>query len=183
MPDSTPSLPNHHALATATCVPCEGNVRKLTQQQATAMVRVTPDWVLILIVFCYPVATSESRKRENTKNDSMTDLPRHRILSLLSECTGDEIWNTQHCRDRRLPEIWIKELSDAFESSFDCDRQTIYTDAGATNQYHGIRDVDLAIRLAESLGIRIDSNALARFSRARLVQAIKDAVMNGDDQL
>lgn len=113
----------------------------------------------------------------------MTDLPRHRILSLLSECTGDDIWSIQHCRARRLPDNWIKELSDAFESSFDSDSQTIYTDQGVTNQYHGIRDVDLAIRLADSLGIRIDSNAMARFTRARLVQAIKDAVMNGDDQL
>lgn len=74
-------------------------------------------------------------------------------------------------------------MSDAYESGFQRDSQTIYTDDGVTNQYHGIRDVDLAIRLAHSMGIRIDANALARFGRARLVQAIKDAVMNGDDEI
>ena len=113
----------------------------------------------------------------------MSSIPRHRVLSLLTECTGDEIWSVGHCRARRVPESWIKELSDAFESSFDSDSQTIYTDDGVTNQYHGIRDVDLAIRLAETLEIRVDSNALARLGRARLVQAIKDAVMNGDEEL
>lgn len=113
----------------------------------------------------------------------MTSLPRHRLLSLLSECTGDEIWSVQHCRARRIPEQWIEQLSDAYESGFDSDHQTIYTDDGVTNQYHGIRDVDLAIRLAESMGIRVDVHALARFGRARLVQAIKDAIMNGDDDV
>lgn len=110
-------------------------------------------------------------------------IPRHRLLSLLAECTGDEIWSVQHCRARRIPETWIEQLSAAYESGFRRDSQTIYTDDGVTNQYHGIRDVDLAIRLADSMGIRVDTNALARFGRARLVQAIKDAVMNGDDRI
>ena len=113
----------------------------------------------------------------------MDSVPRHRLLSLLAECTGDDIWSVQHCRARRVPESWITQLSDAFESGFDSDRQTIYTDRGVTNHYHGIRDVDLAIQLAQSMGIRVDANALARLSRARLVQAIKDAVMNGDDEI
>lgn len=113
----------------------------------------------------------------------MTTVPRHRILSLLTECTGDEIWSVQHCRARHVPESWIQQLADAYESGFDSDSQTIYTDEGVTNQYQGVRDVDLAIRLADAMGIRIDSGALARYGRARLVQAIKDAVMNGDDQL
>ena len=63
------------------------------------------------------------------------------------------------------------------------DRETIYTDEGVTNQYHGVRDLDLAVRLADSLGIRIDADAPARLGRRRLVQAIKDAVMNGDDEI
>ncbi|MCO8122073.1 hypothetical protein NHH03_10015 [Stieleria sp. TO1_6] len=113
----------------------------------------------------------------------MTPLPRHRVLSLLSECTGDEIWSVAYCRTRRLPEDWIEQLSDAYESGFNHDHQTIYTDDGVTNQYHGIRDVDLAIRLATSMGIHVDEHASARLSRTRLVQAIKDAVMNGDDTL
>lgn len=113
----------------------------------------------------------------------MNALPRHRVLALLTECNGDEIWSVEHCRQRRVPEGWIQQLSDSYESGFDSDRQTIYTDNGVTNQYHGVRDVDLAIRLAEAMGIDVDSNALARFGRVRLVQAIKDAVMNGDDQI
>ncbi len=113
----------------------------------------------------------------------MTKLPRHRVLSLLAECEGDHIWSIKHCRARRVPENWILELADAYESGFQSDRQTIYTDSGVTNQYHGVRDVDLAIRLAESLDITVDEHALARLGRVRLVQAIKDAVMNGDDQL
>lgn len=111
----------------------------------------------------------------------MTPIPRHRVLSLLAECTGDEIWSVTHCRERRIPEDWIDALSDAYESGFDSDSQTIYTDEGMTNQYHGVRDVDLAIALAKSLGIRLDANACARFGRSRLVQAVKDAVLNGDD--
>ncbi|MCS7470800.1 hypothetical protein NZK35_29455 [Stieleria sp. ICT_E10.1] len=110
-------------------------------------------------------------------------MPRHRLLSLLAECTGDDIWSVEHCRARRIPESWIQQLSDAYESGFQSDHQTIYTEAGVTNQYHGVRDVDLAIRLAQSMGIQVDANALARLGRARLVQAIKDAVMNGDNEL
>ena len=113
----------------------------------------------------------------------MSELPRHRMLSLLAECRGDEIWSVDHCRDRRVPESWIEQLCDAYESGFQSDSETIYTDAGVTNQYQGVRDLDLAIRLAASLGIRIDADASARLGRMRLVQAIKDAVMNGDDQL
>ena len=113
----------------------------------------------------------------------MSQLPRHRLLSLLAECTGDHLWSIEHCRERRVPENWILEFADTYESGFDSDLQTIYTDDGLTNQYHGVRDVDLAIRLAESLEIAVDDHALARLGRARLVQAIKDAVMNGDDQI
>jgi len=113
----------------------------------------------------------------------MNRLPRHRVLALLAECTGDEIWSAEHCRLRRVPQQWIDELADAYESGFDDDRQTIYTDAGRTNQYHGIRDVDLARKLAQSIGIRVSDHDAARLGRTRLVQAIKDAVMNGDDSL
>jgi hypothetical protein len=111
----------------------------------------------------------------------MTAVPRHRLLALLAECTGDDIWSVPHCRERRVPEIWIEELADAYESGFQSNRQTIYTDRGMTNQYHGIRDVDLAIRLAEALGIEVAPSAISRFGRARLVQEIKDAVAGGDD--
>lgn len=46
MPSPTPSPPTHQTLATAICVPCEGDVEKLTQEQSTALIDLTPDWVL-----------------------------------------------------------------------------------------------------------------------------------------
>ncbi|MCC9600790.1 hypothetical protein LOC67_09455 [Stieleria sp. JC731] len=101
---------------------------------------------------------------------------RHLLLALLAECTGDDIWSVQHCRSRRVPEPWIAEFADALESGFEHDEETIYTDDGVVNQFHGVRDVDLAIRIAKELGIQIDSHEIARHSRARLVQYIKNAV-------
>lgn len=104
---------------------------------------------------------------------------RDRALALLSECTGDDIWSVEHCRARRVPEPWIEELADAFESSFDSDSQTIYHEGRTTNQYYGIRDVDLARRLAPVLGIQLGPLEAVAMSRADLVRAIKDAVLEG----
>ncbi len=107
------------------------------------------------------------------------ELPRHRALALLSECTGDDIWSVQHCRDRGVPEWWIDELADAFESSFRTRSQTIYVDNQPTNQYHGVRDVDLAIRLAQSMGLDVDRVVATALGRRGIVQAIKEAVIEG----
>ncbi|MGB7346583.1 MAG: hypothetical protein WBD20_20345 [Pirellulaceae bacterium] len=107
------------------------------------------------------------------------NVPRHLALALLSQCDGDEIWSVQHCRSARVPQAWIDELSDAYESGFQNDQQTIYVENRQTNQYHGIRDVDLALKIAESLGL--DANEVTRtaLSRRALVRAIKDAVEEG----
>lgn len=113
----------------------------------------------------------------------MSNLPRHRVLALLAECTGDDIWSVEHCRERRVPENWILEMADAYESGFSSDSETLYTDRGLTNQYHGIHDIDLAIRLAHTMNIKVTENDRARLGRIRLVQAIKDAILEGDDQL
>lgn len=104
---------------------------------------------------------------------------RDRALALLSECTGDDIWPVEHCRARRVPEPWIEELADAFESSFASDTQTIYYEGRTTNQFHGIRDVDLARRLAAALGVELAPLEAMATSRAGLVRAIKDAVLEG----
>lgn len=106
-------------------------------------------------------------------------IARDRALALLTECTGETIWPIDHCRDRRLPEAWISELSDAFESSFDRDRDTIYFDEKPINQFHGIRDVDLAVKLAEVLGVNLARIQSTSPSRTALVSAIKDAVEEG----
>ena len=65
----------------------------------------------------------------------------HRALARLSECRGDEIWSIEHCRERGVPEDWIDDLSDAFESGYRTDRETIYVGNTSVNQYHGVRDL------------------------------------------
>ena len=108
-------------------------------------------------------------------------IPRDRLLAILDECTGDDLWSVQHCRLRRVPEAWIEELADAFESGFRDDSQTIYEGKQTTNQYHGVRDVDLATRAAESLGMDVDRITATALTRQGVVQAIKQAIMDGDD--
>jgi hypothetical protein len=98
----------------------------------------------------------------------------------LEECTGDDLWSIEHCRLRRIPEPWIAELADAFESGFDNDSHTIYVENRPTNQYAGVRDVDLAIRIAKTLGMNVESLMDQSFSRRAVVEAIKRAVMEGD---
>ena len=48
-----------------------------------------------------------------------------------------------------------------------------------TNQYHGVRDIDLAILLGKSLGMPIDSLQLEFRDRVSAVSAIKQAVFEG----
>jgi hypothetical protein len=107
-------------------------------------------------------------------------IPRHRALALLSRCRGDEIWSLQHCREQGVPEDWIDELADAFESGFRADDQTIYVGATPTNQYHGVRDLDLALKLGQSLGLRVDHVTSTSFGRRAMVEAIKQALFDGE---
>ncbi|KAA1257833.1 hypothetical protein LF1_03230 [Rubripirellula obstinata] len=106
-------------------------------------------------------------------------IARDRALALLTQCTGETIWPIDLCIDKSIPKPWIDELSDAFESSFDHDRDTIYFNEQKTNQFHGIRDVDLAAKLGESLGIDVGRLQQQSLGRAALVAAIKEAVMEG----
>ena len=107
-------------------------------------------------------------------------IARHRALVILSECTGDEIWSIEHCRAAGVPQPWIDELSDAFESGFLSDHETIYVENDRINQYHGVRDVDLALKLAESLGLNIARISASATNRRNVVVAIKNAIMEGD---
>lgn len=100
---------------------------------------------------------------------------RLRALTLLQECTGDDIWSVEHCRLRQIPETWIEELKDCFESGFKCDSQTIYLANQVTNQYFGVRDVDLAEKLGLSLGLPTDQIRANSISRRAFVQALLDA--------
>ena len=98
---------------------------------------------------------------------------------LLARCTGDEIWSLETCRQEGIPEVWIEELVDTFESGFDTDRNTIYVDEGVTNQYHGVLDLHLAYKLSEFLGVDWRSVTEHALGRRAEVQALKEAVEEG----
>ena len=96
---------------------------------------------------------------------------------LLSECRGDEIWAPETCREKGVPDAWIEELADTFESGFKTDRETIYDEGGLTNQYHGVRDLHLAYKLAEFLGVdsaRVTELSLGREAEVRALQEAVD---------
>ncbi len=108
------------------------------------------------------------------------NLSRARALAILSKCFGNEIWSIETCLSEGVPQDWIEDLADAFESGFQFDRQTIYVGDSATNQYHGVRDIDLAIRLGKVLGINVDRATDTNFRCRAIVQSIKDAVIDGE---
>jgi hypothetical protein len=95
---------------------------------------------------------------------------------LLLKCNGDEIWSAETCRREGVPEAWIEELCDSYESGFDTDRNTIYHEGKLVNQFHGVLDLQLACRLAEFLGINWQSATATALGRRAEVAAIKDAL-------
>lgn len=101
---------------------------------------------------------------------------RLKALMLLNECSGDDIWSPEHCCQRGVPLGWIEELKDSYESGFHRDAETIYLDDRVTNQYHGLRDVDLAIKLGEYLGIDVQTLISRAASRRHLVRLIHEAI-------
>ena len=102
-------------------------------------------------------------------------LTRLKARMLLDECVGDEIWSADLCRQKQIPGDWIDEMADCYESGFRTDRETIYHEARHVNQYHGIRDRDLAFKLAEFLGVETQrATELALGLRAE-VAALKEA--------
>jgi hypothetical protein len=66
-------------------------------------------------------------------------------------------------------------LCDCFESGFEDDRMTIYVGDRVTNQYLGVRDVDLAQKLGIVLGLPVERLMATARSRRQLVLAIKEA--------
>ncbi|MEQ1825842.1 MAG: hypothetical protein ABL921_07835 [Pirellula sp.] len=101
---------------------------------------------------------------------------RSTALLLLSECTGDDLWSIEHCRQRQIPAAWIAELTDAYESGFQSDDSTIYFRGEVVNQFEGIRDVDLACKLGHFLGLNVRRLSATHFSRSALVRAIREAI-------
>ena len=103
-------------------------------------------------------------------------ITRLKAQNLLSACVGDEIWSAEFCREKGVPEAWIEELADCFESGFLTDRQTIYHGGQMVNQYHGVRDVDLALKLASYLGVDTQHSSSQAFGPVAQVNAMKEAV-------
>ena len=94
---------------------------------------------------------------------------------LLMKCKGDEIWSLDACKAQGVPDSWIEELADTFESGFDNDQNRIYVDEKLTNQYHGVHDLSLAYKLAEYLGIDWKSATQFAIGRTHQVKAIQEA--------
>jgi hypothetical protein len=105
----------------------------------------------------------------------------HRMLalSMLSECSGDDLWSVEYCRQRGVPEAWIEELTDGFESNFAIESRTIYVENRRVNQYEGIRDVDLACKLGEYLGVDTSGLLARHLHRRQFVAAVREAVEEG----
>ena len=101
-------------------------------------------------------------------------LDRLKAQMLLSECTGRDIWPVELCREKGIPETWIEELADSFESGFNSPLQTIYVNDQVTNQFYGVQDLDLARKLGEYLGVdtrQVTALVVGRTAEVRAIQA------------
>lgn len=103
-------------------------------------------------------------------------LDRLRALILLSECNGRDIWPVELCREKGVPEDWIEELVDCFESGFNTPLQTIHIESGPTNQFYGVQDLHLAYKLGEFLGVDVNREIALAPGRVAEVRAIQEAV-------
>ncbi len=102
-------------------------------------------------------------------------IDRLKARMLLSECTGRHLWPVEHCRKAGVPQDWIEQLQDCYESGFRTDLERLYTDAGRVNQFHGVWDLQLARRLGEFLGVNIPYVTQTTFSAIAEVRAIQEA--------
>ena len=101
--------------------------------------------------------------------------------ALLDQCDGDDVWSVELCRRRGVPQEWIDRLADAYESDPSRPDQTLHVDDGqgswqAANQYHGVRDVDVARAVADELGVPRDELETCGRSRRGIVRAIRVAI-------
>lgn len=96
--------------------------------------------------------------------------------SLLLKCRGDEIWSREVCEQEGVPVAWIEELFDCFESGFRCRGQTLFTNEGVTNQFAGCRDLDLALKLAEFLGVDTTSLRQMPYPPNKIVQLLQEGL-------
>ena len=99
---------------------------------------------------------------------------------LLLKCHGDEIWPEHECVAAGVPQSWIDQLIDQYESGFDTDRNTIYVQGRdgqrVTNQFRGVSDLLLAYKIAEYLAIDWRRETGHLMDRVSKVNALKDAL-------
>jgi hypothetical protein len=101
--------------------------------------------------------------------------PAH-ALHLLSECTGQDIWSVEYCQQRNVPQAWVIELRDAYESGFESSNAQIFYRDQWVNQFEGVRDVDLACKIGQFLKVDVASIVQMTSSRAGVVRAIREAI-------
>jgi len=104
---------------------------------------------------------------------------RNLALLLLSECTGDDIWSIDYCRKRVVPESWIAQLQDAYESGFDCQDSQIFFQEQLVNQFEGVRDVDIACMVGRFLGVDVERIVQCHRTRSGVVRAICETIEEG----
>ena len=99
---------------------------------------------------------------------------------LLLKCQGDEIWSEQECIKAGVPQAWIEELVERYESGFDTDRNTIYVQGNdrmrVTNQFRGVSDLLLAYKIADYLAIDWRQETGHLIDRVSKVNALKEAL-------
>lgn len=95
---------------------------------------------------------------------------------LLLKCHGDEIWPEDVCRAAGVPEAWLEELVEQYESGFDTDRNSIYFEGKLVNQFRGVSDLMLACKLADYLGIDWTRTTTHCISRTQKVTALQEAL-------
>ena len=127
---------------------------------------------------CHPL-TANNPSLTLERHESFAVLNRLKATILLSECNGRDIWPIDLCRQKGVPDAWIEELSDCFESGFQSDLQTIYKDDQVVNQFHGVQDFHLAYKLGEYLGVDVPAVTASVLGKTAEVQAIKEAFEEG----
>lgn len=75
-----------------------------------------------------------------------------------------------------MPEDWITQLRDVYESGFQSQSQRIYFAEKLVNQFEGVRDIDLACRIAAALGVNVAKIAAASISRSDCVVKMKESL-------
>ncbi len=104
---------------------------------------------------------------------------RSTLLYWLAECTGDDVWSIEYCKKSGIPDSWIRDLSEIYESGFKTSKEILYHKGNRIHQYQGIRDCDLARRIAQQLGYSVEAIERTALSQSDLVRRIKETIEEG----